>query len=168
MKTSNPLEPQDLVDQIVQQDADRTAAVRCKAQKDSRIRKWYDKLLFKFYGYMVDWVAWNQKKLQSLVNLRNKYSETYLVHDSHRVFAEMMQGSQLNVLKELSIVGASKIDDAKLLLTFSEITKDDDGKFFIGEEGMLVIVEAVNDGGVPFLKVGMDTWEKHDDSARNN
>jgi len=168
MQTSNPLDPQDLVDQLVKQDADRAEQVRLKAQKDSRIRNRYDKFLFKLYCLLVDWVAWNQKKLQSLVNLRNKYSETYLVHDSHRVFAEMMQGNQLNVLKELSIVGARKIDDSRLLLTFSEITKDDDGKFFIGTEGMLVVVEAVNDGGVPFLKVGMDTWENQHDTARSN
>lgn len=167
MQSKNLLDPQDLVDQLLWQDAQRAAAVRRKAQKDSRIKKWYDRILLSIYTKLVDWTAWNQKRLQSLINQRNKYSETYVVHDSHRVFAEMMQGDQLEVLKELSVISAKKIDDGRLLITFGEVTRDEQ-KFTLSDNGMFIIVEAINENGAPFLKIGMDTWEQHHDSARNN
>jgi len=167
MKLTSLLSSQSIVDKLRAEELERVESIRRKAEKDSRVKHWYDKLLLRWYITLVKLLWWTQKALQRAVNHRNKYSETWITHESTRIFAEMLQGDQLDVLKELNILRAWKIDDSKLMITFGKIERDEE-KYVFPDEGMFIVVEAVNDHDATFLKIGMDTWEKENDSARRN
>lgn len=145
--------------------------VRRKAQKDNRLKTKLDKFFYYMYELLLRIATWNQKNIQKLVNHRNKYSETYLVHDSQRVFAELLQGDQLGVLQELNLIGARKLGDSRLLLTFAtlreSITPNGIAKV-PDQEGMLVVIDSILDHDVPFLKVGMDTWSNEDKLTKDD
>lgn len=167
---SNALFLELLSNKIHEDERKKVELIRRNAQKDKRIRTRMDRLFFWLYTLAVDMTAWNQRKLQQLINTRNKYSETFVVHDSIRVFADLLQGDQLDVLKELQVVGAQKISENHLLISFGtyedEITLDGVKKK-VGNEGMLVSIEAILDHDAPFLKVGMDTWNRELDSKNS-